>query len=83
MDYTQQDWNSFAKGLMLLPDDALKAMLEGASSGEAALGAWEDAWKSTAAAFGFGNDELLKNNRMIREIGMAFVRAEAARRHMS
>ena len=83
MDYTQQDWNTFAKGLMLLPDDALRAMLEGAAQGEATLGAWEDAWKSAAAAFGFSNEELMRNNRSLREIGLAFVRAEVARRKMS
>jgi hypothetical protein len=83
MDYTQQDWNSFAKGLMLLPDEALRAMLDGATQGEATLGVWEDAWKSAAAAFGFSNEELMRNNRPMREIGVAFVRAEAARRKMS
>jgi len=80
MDYADNDWNTFAKSLSLLPDDMLRVVLNTGSQGEAALQAWEDAWAKAGEAFGMTSASTTSNNRMVREIMAAFYKAEGVRR---
>lgn len=80
MDYSDQDWNAYAKSLKLVPDEALRHMLAVAPHAEVALGQWEEFWKQSALGLPIPNEAAMKANRAWREIFYAFTRAEAASR---
>ena len=83
MDYSDQDWNTFAKSLKLLPDAAVTQTLAVAEQGEAAFQTWESVWANAAAAMGVPREFAAFDSRSTREIAAAFFKAEAVRRGLT
>lgn len=82
-DFPKYDWNSVAAGMPAIPDAVIRTTLEAAPNSETLLGTWEAMWKQASASMGLPTEDLIMQNKIIREVLLGFFKAEAMRRGLS
>jgi hypothetical protein len=79
-DFPKYDWNSVALGMPAIPDAVIRATLDAAPNTDTLMSTWEAMWKQASASMGLPTEDLIMQNKIIREVLLGFFRAEAMRR---